>query len=250
MKQDHKVWDWRTYILKHGPDNSTYRHLLLTLSCYMDSAGGSCFPSVDTLIKDSCLSKPTVIKYLKKADLDGWIKKSVHGYSGQGWKRHEYTANLPEKVVKEVNRLSEKVVKQVNQGGKPRDEKVVKQVNPISPYNSSTNSGEKTHSKDFEIPAVLSVINYFQELGRTATMARDFYDHYEANGWKVGKNPMQNWKAAARRWVNKEPHFNKDSFNGSYTYEKMIDLVTGHGGLTTDDFKQVEQNGEKRWIKK
>ena len=27
-----------------------------------------------------------------------------------------------------------------------------------------------------------------------------FYDHYEANGWKVGKNSMKDWKAAVRTW--------------------------------------------------
>jgi len=25
-------------------------------------------------------------------------------------------------------------------------------------------------------------------------------DHYTANGWKVGKNPMKDWKAAVRTW--------------------------------------------------
>jgi hypothetical protein len=27
-----------------------------------------------------------------------------------------------------------------------------------------------------------------------------FVDHYESNGWKVGKNPMRDWQAAARKW--------------------------------------------------
>jgi len=27
-----------------------------------------------------------------------------------------------------------------------------------------------------------------------------FIDHYESNGWKVGKNPMKDWKAAVRTW--------------------------------------------------
>jgi hypothetical protein len=25
-------------------------------------------------------------------------------------------------------------------------------------------------------------------------------DHYTANGWKVGRNPMKDWKAAVRQW--------------------------------------------------
>ena len=27
-----------------------------------------------------------------------------------------------------------------------------------------------------------------------------FIDYYESNGWKVGKNPMKDWKAAVRTW--------------------------------------------------
>ncbi len=27
-----------------------------------------------------------------------------------------------------------------------------------------------------------------------------FLDYYEANGWKVGRNPMKDWKAAVRAW--------------------------------------------------
>lgn len=31
-----------------------------------------------------------------------------------------------------------------------------------------------------------------------------FYDFYESNGWKVGKNPMKNWHAALRRWEREQ----------------------------------------------
>lgn len=39
-----------------------------------------------------------------------------------------------------------------------------------------------------------------------------FYDHFEANGWKVGRNPMRDWKAAARNWCRRAGEF---SGNGS-----------------------------------
>ena len=32
-----------------------------------------------------------------------------------------------------------------------------------------------------------------------------FIDYYESNGWKVGRNPMKDWKATARNWGRKEP---------------------------------------------
>ena len=31
-----------------------------------------------------------------------------------------------------------------------------------------------------------------------------FFDYYNANGWKVGKNPMRDWKAVLRNWNRNE----------------------------------------------
>lgn len=31
-----------------------------------------------------------------------------------------------------------------------------------------------------------------------------WYAHYEANGWKVGRNPMKNWKAAIHTWEHRD----------------------------------------------
>ena len=34
--------------------------------------------------------------------------------------------------------------------------------------------------------------------------AEGFYDFYESNGWKVGRNPMKSWKAACGTWQKRE----------------------------------------------
>ena len=36
-----------------------------------------------------------------------------------------------------------------------------------------------------------------------------FYDYYEANGWKINRNPMKDWKATVRNWERNE--FNRKS---------------------------------------
>jgi len=33
-----------------------------------------------------------------------------------------------------------------------------------------------------------------------AVNAEKFMSHYEANGWRVGRNPMKDWQAAVRSW--------------------------------------------------
>jgi len=34
--------------------------------------------------------------------------------------------------------------------------------------------------------------------------AEIFFDYYESNGWKVGRNAMKDWKATIRTWANKD----------------------------------------------
>lgn len=48
-------------------------------------------------------------------------------------------------------------------------------------------------------PTIEEVRSYIEEKGYNVDPER-FYDFYESNGWKVGKNPMKDWKATVRTW--------------------------------------------------
>jgi hypothetical protein len=48
-----------------------------------------------------------------------------------------------------------------------------------------------------------NVWNYF----KVVTEAKAFFNHYESNGWMVGKNKMKNWEAAIRNWMNNNSKF-------------------------------------------
>ncbi len=54
-------------------------------------------------------------------------------------------------------------------------------------------------SKRFIKPTVEEVRDYCQER-KNGVNPEKFVDYYESNGWKVGKNPMKDWKAAVRTW--------------------------------------------------
>ena len=41
--------------------------------------------------------------------------------------------------------------------------------------------------------------------------AEKYWNHYESNGWKVGKNPMKNWKSAAAGWLARMNQFSNRS---------------------------------------
>ena len=43
--------------------------------------------------------------------------------------------------------------------------------------------------------------------------AEKFFNYYESNGWKVGKNSMKNWKAAANNWITNSNTYAKGTSN-------------------------------------
>jgi hypothetical protein len=56
----------------------------------------------------------------------------------------------------------------------------------------------------FTRPAVEEIRAYCRERGNNIDPQR-FFDFYEAKGWRVGNQPMQDWQAALRTWEGREP---------------------------------------------
>lgn len=55
----------------------------------------------------------------------------------------------------------------------------------------------------FSPPSVQDVADYCREKSYAVDAAR-FVDYYSSIGWKVGKNPMKDWRAAVRTWARKD----------------------------------------------
>ena len=62
---------------------------------------------------------------------------------------------------------------------------------------------ETTRPK-FKKPTLEEVKEYSERNGKAVVDPVRFFDYYEANGWKVGKNVMKNWQAAFRNWERTE----------------------------------------------
>lgn len=88
-----------------------------------------------------------------------------------------------------------------------------------------------TKRKRFEKPTLSQITQYCLERNNCVN-AEQFYDYYESNGWKVGKNSMKNWKACVRTWERngydkpiKKKNNKKDALND------MRDLMNEYGGV-------------------
>lgn len=66
------------------------------------------------------------------------------------------------------------------------------------------NVKKKRERGQFKPPEQQEVTSYFAELEAKDGESTRFYDYYTANGWRVGRNKMKDWKAAARNWVARD----------------------------------------------
>lgn len=112
-KKDAVLFTWRAAITsEYGPPSPSTRLVLLTLSLHMDDQGKSCFPTIETLMKETGLSNRAVITHLRQAEQDGCFRKTSGVFKGQRWRHSVYEATIPAAALP-VDKLS-KVVKDVH----------------------------------------------------------------------------------------------------------------------------------------
>ena len=80
--------------------------------------------------------------------------------------------------------------------GRPKKNPESVITNDSKCYEKITNDNK---SKRFIKPTVEEIKLYCQERKNTVN-ADKFFDFYESKGWKVGNQPMKDWKAAVRTW--------------------------------------------------
>lgn len=91
-----------------------------------------------------------------------------------------------------------------------------------------------TKRKRFEKPSISDIKQYCMERNNNVN-AEHFFDYYESNGWKVGKNSMKDWKAAVRTWERSEyrkPNSKKNSKEDAINV--VNNLMNKLGGVDTE----------------
>lgn len=70
---------------------------------------------------------------------------------------------------------------------------------PLPIHDKSDREAQKNKNAAFSKPTLEDIEAYCKERANKVEAHR-FLSYYESNGWKVGKNPMKDWKAAIRTW--------------------------------------------------
>ena len=95
---------------------------------------------------------------------------------------------------------------------------------------------ETTKRPRFQKPTFEEVKTYIEENGYTSVDPDRFYAYYEANGWKVGRNSMKDFKAAVRMWAARDKNDQKKCLAA----EKILE-----NEYTPEHLKQSEDDSLK-----
>ena len=99
------------------------------------------------------------------------------------------------------------------------------------------NKKENIKRKKFIKPTLEEVKEYCKTRNNKVNAER-FIDYYESNGWKVGRNPMKDWKACVRTWEKNDCSFsNKQEEQVPNWFNENLDKQS----ITEEEIKELDE---------
>lgn len=140
------------------------------------------------------------------------------------------------------DKLERNNVTSMLQNGYGEIEKELEKEIKIEKEIDSSAKSTTTKRKRFEKPTLSEIEQYCIERNNNVN-AEQFYDYYESNGWKVGKNSMKDWKAAVRTW--EKNNYNKPAKSNKQNAIDVVNkLMREYGGedeqSTTDSESTID----------
>ena len=146
------------------------------------------------------------------------------------------TANVKKSLDNLVDEYGVVITKQAILDAKKQGKSHIKYVegvlkNKMLEENIPANNPKR---KRFVKPTLSEIEQYCIERNNNVN-TEQFFDYYESNGWKVGKNSMKDWKAAVRTWERSEyrkPNSKKNSKEDAINV--VNNLMNKLGGVKTE----------------
>ena len=115
------------------------------------------------------------------------------------------TGESPEKDMQDTDKIPARCAQGEIEDARNEKEKEKEKEYEKESYIKETLSIEsvKKSAPRFTPPTMEEVAAYCSERGNSVDAER-FCSFYQSNGWKVGKNPMKDWKAAVRTWEKRD----------------------------------------------
>ena len=146
-------------------------------------------------------------------DIQNFIGKG----SSEADRKREYRQRI------EIDRTNVRTnLRQISEKSPPEIEIELEKDIEIEKEIHSSAKSTTTKRKRFEKPTLSQITQYCLERNNNVN-AEQFYDYYESNGWKVGKNAMKDWKAAVRTWERNE--YRKPTTTKKTNTEQTLDAI-------------------------
>lgn len=226
-------WEWYT----DGNVLRVFLHLLLNANFKPSRFRGLTLPvgalvvSIDSLSASLGLSSQQIRTALKKLESTGEINKQITNkftiITICKWECYQAETNTEQQANnKQITSQQQTNNKQIT------TEEEYKNVRKKED-NNIIDSGDKSPSRaKFQKPTLQELQEFAFAENLTNVDCNRFFDYYESNGWKVGRNAMKDWRATLRNW-NRTPQNNVNTLN-SNNYAKNR-LKEPHVGQFTDE---------------
>lgn len=184
-------------------DISISAKALYAYFCSFTGAGCSCFPSQQKISFDLGVSKDSLNKYIRELKEAGFLKVEQEKTNGR-FSRNIYTLPDTKLPYTKISDTEDFVHDNLNTKNNS-----IKNNSIIKKNSNKKSMSDKPTQPRFIKPTVDEVKAYCEERKNNVDAER-FVDYYTANGWKVGKNQMKDWKAAVRTWEKGEKKKNAE----------------------------------------
>lgn len=181
-----------------------YRSFAEVLETLPDEEAGRLYKAISKYALDGVETplEGVVSGYFKliKPQLDANIAKYENGTKG-GRPRKNQTETKTEANENQTETKTEPEENQTETKAEA-NQKAIKNDKYIM-INKECKNEEGSKKKRFT-PPTLEELKEFIKANNLHIDPERFLDYYQSNGWKVGKNPMKDWKATARNWSRKD----------------------------------------------
>ena len=175
-------------VRKHFQISCNEYCVLDTIMRMQNNESNWCYMSRETMAKDLDLSKQSILNIINKLIDLGLLTRNV------STKHLRVTALFQEHINNYKNFTDGK-------------ETLLEQSKNFTETGKKTLPNNNTNNNNtFIKPNSKEVNEYAKSIG-FELQGDQFFDHYEARGWMIGKNKMKDWKAAVRTWKRNSSTF-------------------------------------------
>ena len=158
-----------------------------------------------------------VIEKIKDIEEREWLRKVIIQYGLHGTAPESFNSEALEiawTICKDLidQQIHRREVNAANRAGKKAEPETNKENLAAEPQPEEKPAQEiqqeKPKRKNFVKPTVEEIAAFCKEKEYTVN-AQQFFNYYESNGWKIGRNAMKSWQAAVQNWNTREKANNK-----------------------------------------